>query len=103
MKSHRFKSDKLGRLAPMSRNQGIRFDSNGLGALCHYCRRPLEAKGSGGELAAVVEHYKPRRLGGGFRVWACAKCDLLKGGKTHHQWERFMQEYPMWWTWRIKW
>lgn len=90
----------------MSRHHGhffsnITFRSDGRGAICRYCCRILEATTSGTELAACREHLHPKSKGGRKRVWACKKCDTLKGNKSKPEWEEFMRTFPEWWKWKV--
>lgn len=89
------------RMFSQPKNQGVPFVTNGRGAICEYCKRELEPTTSTSELRAVREHLMPRSRGGRKRVWACHKCDVIKGDKTTSEWTRFMSNFPRWWLWKI--
>lgn len=85
-----------------SKNQGVPFStSDGVGADCEYCKRALKSTTDTSELAARREHIRPKCRGGTRRVWACKKCDVLKGNKDEAAWKLFMRRFPQWWKWKI--
>lgn len=69
----------------------------GRGERCAYCKRKLEASTAKSWLAATRDHVKPKSRGGTYTVWACKKCNAIKGSMAYRQWLDFMDHNPGWW------
>lgn len=46
------------------------------GDLCWYCGDPLN------NINRTTDHFWPKHLKGRIKVWCCANCNRMKGGKT---------------------
>ncbi|MCK4361726.1 MAG: hypothetical protein KAW13_00420 [Dehalococcoidia bacterium] len=55
---------------------------------CYYCGH------FGNDVTRVNEHPYPQRSGGVTTVDACHLCNSQKGGKTAHQFARWLSEHP---------
>src|SRR5215217_2372747 len=76
---------------------GDDMSKQGKGQRCAYCRRIMEARGSPGQLAATKDHVIPVWQGGNETVWACRRCNEMKGAMLPDEWSRFMAAHPEWW------
>lgn len=73
------------------------FTTDGRGAHCKWCERPLLASTAPSETAATRDHVIPKAYGGTFRVWACVACNFIKGDLLPDVWALFMAGHPKWW------
>jgi 5-methylcytosine-specific restriction endonuclease McrA len=65
------------------------------GTACPYCKRVMDIGHP--DLMPTEDHVHPRSRGGVETVWACWKCNNVKGDMTMPEWEAFMAAHPAWW------
>ena len=66
---------------------------------CTWCERRMEEPSSTSLLAATKDHPQPKSKGvGGTTVWACARCNFLKGDMSYDAWKLFMEMHTHWWA-----
>lgn len=65
---------------------------------CAYCERKLLAPTARSNLAATRDHAPiPKSKGGSAWVWACWRCNTMKGDVDYDVWLQFMADHPGWW------
>jgi len=74
------------------------------GAICCYCRRPLDPSTARTRLAATLDHITPEHLraaahvsGRGRWVPACFHCNQLKGSIHPSEWFWFIHHHDRYW------
>lgn len=70
-----------------------------VGRPCHWCKRPMTSRrlsyGTGIRSdAATRDHVIPKSKGGKTKVWACFRCNNLKGNMLPDEWDAWMRANP---------
>ena len=83
---------------------GVRHPDTVVGRPCYWCKRPMESKRlkygiDTRSLAATKDHLVPKSRGGKKKVWACFRCNSLKGDMMPEEWETWMKEHPDFLDW----
>lgn len=79
--------------APLGRGPGIFGEGNP----CAYCARGMTKRGPR-QLYPTRDHVIPVSRGGTKTVWACERCNAIKGNMMPDEWAAFMAANPGWWT-----
>lgn len=75
----------------------------GEGEVCAYCQRTLESVYSISQLQATRDHVMPKSKGSGRgTVWACRRCNHLKGDMIPEEWAAYMRAVPNWWRQAVR-
>lgn len=69
------------------------------GRPCHWCKRPMTRRRRPDErvalgTAASRDHVVPKAKGGTAKVWACNRCNNLKGDMMPDDWMAWMMVNP---------